>query len=193
MAPIWASVLQTALLKYLEQKSNPAVSERSAYASGQMLISTPTGFGGQHVAPLMPSFLTEHCDVALNLNDRVVDLLGEGIDVAISIVSLSDSSLVGAKLADNKRIVVASLAYIKPHGKPETVDDLQKHNYLAIRNEGSQRNWSFRQNDKVDGNIVCNGGQVLHDLALAGKGWAWRSMWKSRQRDRIRKTGIRAE
>ena len=162
-----------------------AVSERSAHASGHLLISAPAGFGRQHVAPLMPSFLTEHRDVTLtlNLNDRVVDLIGEGIDVAIRIASLSDSSLIGAKLADNKRIVVASPAYIKRHGIPRTVDDLQKHNCLAISSEGSQRGWSFRQNGKivtvkVAGNMVCNDGQVLHDWALAGKGLAWRSMWE---------------
>ncbi|MDY7547971.1 LysR family transcriptional regulator [Glaciimonas sp. CA11.2] len=167
------------------EDAESAVSERSAHASGHLLISAPAGFGRQHVAPLMPSFLTEHRDVTLtlNLNDRVVDLIGEGVDVAIRIASLSDSTLIGTKLADNKRVVVASPAYIKRHGKPQSLDDLAKHNCLAMSGDGSQRGWVFRQNGKVvtmkvAGNLFCNDGQVLHDWAISGKGLAWRSMWE---------------
>ena len=166
------------------ENAEAAVSERSARASGHLQISAPAGFGRQHVAPLIPSFLTQHRDVSvtLNLNDRVVDLIGEGIDVAIRIAALSDSSLIGVKLADNKRVVVASPAYIKRHGAPASLDDLAKHNCLAISSEGSQRGWTFRQNGrnvtlKVTG-MVCNDGAVLHDWALSGKGLAWRSMWE---------------
>lgn len=167
------------------EEAEAAVSERSAKASGHLSVSAPAGFGRQHVAPLMPSFLAEHrkLTLTLNLNDRVVDLIGEGIDVAIRIATLSDSSLIGVKLADNKRVVVASPAYLQRHGVPASLDDLAHHNCLAISSEGSQRGWTFRQNGKnitlkVSGNMVCNDGQVLHDWALAGKGLAWRSMWE---------------
>lgn len=167
------------------ENAESAVSERSARATGHLLISAPAGFGRQHVAPLIPSFLAEHrgVTVTLNLNDRVVDLIGEGIDVAIRIAALSDSSLIGVKLADNKRVVVASPAYLKRHGTPKSLDDLAHHNCLAISSEGSQRGWTFRQNGKnvtlrVAGNMVCNDGAVLHEWALAGKGLAWRSMWE---------------
>ncbi|MGH8809286.1 MAG: LysR family transcriptional regulator, partial [Noviherbaspirillum sp.] len=167
------------------ENAEAAVSERSARASGHLLISAPAGFGRQHVAPLIPSFLSQHRDVqiTLNLNDRVVDLIGEGIDVAIRIAALSDSNLIGVKLADNKRVVVASPAYLKRHGTPASLDDLTKHNCLAISSEGSQRGWTFRQNGKnvtlkVTGNMVCNDGAVLHEWALSAKGLAWRSMWE---------------
>lgn len=167
------------------ENAEAAVSERSARASGHLLISAPAGFGRQHVAPLLPSFLAEHRDVTvtLNLNDRVVDLIGEGIDVAIRIAALSDSSLIGVKLADNKRVVVAAPDYIRRHGAPASLDELAKHNCLAISSAGSQRGWTFRQHGKnvtlkVTGNMVCNDGAVLHDWALAGKGLAWRSMWE---------------
>ncbi|HJV75239.1 MAG TPA: LysR family transcriptional regulator [Noviherbaspirillum sp.] len=167
------------------ENAETAVSERSARASGHLLISAPAGFGRQHVAPLIPSFLAEHRDVSitLNLNDRVVDLIGEGIDVAIRIASLSDSSLIGVKLADNMRVVVAAPEYIRRYGAPASLDELAKHNCLAISSEGSQRGWTFRQNGKnvtlkVTGNMVCNDGAVLHDWALSGKGLAWRSMWE---------------
>jgi DNA-binding transcriptional LysR family regulator len=121
--------------------------------------------------------------MTLSLNDRVVDLIGEGIDIAIRIATLSDSSLVGVKLADNKRVVVASPAYLKRHGTPVSLDELASHNCLPISNDGSQRGWTFRQNGKnvtlkVGGNMACNDGEVLHDWALSGKGLAWRSMWE---------------
>lgn len=167
------------------EDAETAVSERSARASGHLLVSAPAGFGRQHVAPLVPSFLTEHRDVSitLSLNDRVVDLIGEGIDVAIRIAALSDSNLIGVKLADNKRVVVASPAYLKKHGSPASLDDLVKHNCLAMGSDGSQRGWTFRQNGKnvtikVGGNMECNDGAVLHEWALSGKGLAWRSMWE---------------
>ncbi|MBK4735848.1 LysR family transcriptional regulator [Noviherbaspirillum pedocola] len=167
------------------ENAEASVAERSLKASGTLTISAPAGFGRQHVAPLLPSFLAEHRDVTatLNLNDRIVDLIGEGVDVAIRIASLSDSALVGVKLADNTRVVVASPDYLQRHGKPQSLDDLAMHNCLAINNEGSQRGWSFRQNGrnvtlKVTGNMACNDGAVLHAWALAGKGLAWRSMWE---------------
>jgi DNA-binding transcriptional LysR family regulator len=167
------------------EDAESAVAERSARASGHLMISAPAGFGRQHVAPLLPSFLAEHRDVqcTLNLNDRVVDLIGEGVDVAIRIASLSDSNLVSVKLADNERVLVAAPAYLKRYGEPKTLADLAKHNCLAISSEGSQRGWTFRDAGKivtlkVTGNMGCNDGQVLHDWALAGKGLAWRSMWE---------------
>jgi DNA-binding transcriptional LysR family regulator len=167
------------------ENAESAVSERSAKATGHLTISAPAGFGRQHVAPLLPSFLAENRDVTLtlSLNDRVVDLIGEGVDVAIRIAALSDSNLVGVKLADNKRVVVASPGYLKKHGKPKSLSDLAKHNCLAISSDGSQRGWTFQQGGKnvtlkVAGNMACNDGEVLHDWALAGKGLAWRSMWE---------------
>jgi len=167
------------------EEAEAAVSERSARASGHLLVSAPAGFGRQHVAPLLPSFLAEQREMTVNLNlsDRVVDVVGEGVDVAIRIASLSDSSLVGVKLADNQRVVVAAPAYIRRHGAPQTLIELARHNCLAISSEGSQRGWTFRENGrivtlKVGGNMVCNDGAVLHDWALAGRGLAWRSMWE---------------
>lgn len=167
------------------EEAESAVAERSARATGHLMISAPAGFGRQHVAPLLPSFLAEHQDLTatLNMTDRVTDIVGEGIDVAIRIASLADSSLVSVKLADNERVVVAAPSYLKRHGTPETLADLARHNCLAISSEGSQRGWTFRENGKnvvlkVGGNMGCNDGQVLHEWALAGKGLAWRSMWE---------------
>lgn len=167
------------------ENAESQVSERSARPSGHLNISAPAGFGRQHVASLIPSFLSEHQDVTLtlNLNDRIVDLIGEGVDVAIRIADLSDSNLIGVKLVDNKRVVVATPDYLKKHGRPVSLDELSRHNCLAISSQGSQRGWTFRQNGKnvtlkVQGNMVCNDGAVLYDWALEGRGLAWRSMWE---------------
>jgi DNA-binding transcriptional LysR family regulator len=167
------------------ENAETQVSERSARPSGHLIISAPAGFGRQHVAPLIPSFLTEYRDVSvtLNLNDRVVDLIGEGVDVAIRIADLADSNLIGVKLADNKRVVVAAPEYLKKFGTPHSMDELSRHHCLTISSEGSQRGWTFRQNGKnvvlkVQGNMACNDGAVLHDWALQGRGLAWRSMWE---------------
>jgi DNA-binding transcriptional LysR family regulator len=161
------------------------VSERSARAKGHLLVSAPAGFGRQHVAPLLPSFLAEHRDVTvnLNLNDRVVDVVGEGVDVAIRIASLSDSNLVGVKLADNRARGGGQPGLPEAPRHTAHAGDLAQHNCLAISSEGSQRGWTFRDNGKtvtlkVAGNMVCNDGEVLHDWALEGKGLAWRSMWE---------------
>ncbi len=162
-----------------------AISEHSMRASGHLTVSAPAGFGRLHLAPLLPSFLAEHRDVTINLNlsDRVIDLVAEGVDVAIRIASLDDSNLVGVKLADNRRVVVASPAYLRRHGQPRQLADLARHNCLPISSEGSQRGWTFMDRGKpvtlkVGGNMVCNDGAVLHGWALAGKGLAWRSMWE---------------
>lgn len=167
------------------EEAETLVSERSAKASGQLNISAPSGFGRIHVAPLIPVFLNEHKEVnlTLNLSDRIVDLIGEGVDVAIRIATLSDSNLIGVKLADNKRLVVASPEYLQKNGRPARLEDLQKHNCLTFTSEGSQRGWTFKENGKsslhkVDGNMTCNDGAVLHNWALEGKGLAWRSMWE---------------
>jgi DNA-binding transcriptional LysR family regulator len=166
-------------------EAETSVSERSLRATGHLLVSAPAGFGRQHVAPLVPSFLAEHRDLTVNLNltDRIVDMIGEGVDVAIRIASPADSNLVSVKLADNHRVVVGAPAYLKRHGTPHTLADLAKHQCLAISSEGSQRGWTFLDKGKivimkVAGSMVCNDGAVLHDWAVAGKGLAWRSMWE---------------
>ena len=167
------------------EEAESAASERSARATGHLFVSAPAGFGRQHVAPLLPSFLAEHRELTVNLNltDRLVAVVAEGVDVAIRIASLNDSSLVGAKLADNHRVVVGSPSYLRRHGTPRTLADLARHNCLAISSEGSQRGWTFLDRGKpvtlkVGGNMECNDGAVLHAWALAGKGLAWRSMWE---------------
>ena len=151
-------------------------------ARGHLRVSAPAGFGRKHVAPLIMQFLDANPEVTLNvdLSDRLVDLVNEGIDCAIRIGELSDSSLVSIRLAENRRAVVASPDYLARHGTPRTLADLSRHNCLSL---GQQRGWMFREKDeivsiKVSGLLECNDGAVLHEWALAGRGLAWRSMWE---------------
>ncbi|MEO5796987.1 MAG: LysR family transcriptional regulator [Rhodoferax sp.] len=167
-----------------------SVSAGGVQASGHLRITAPAGFGRRHVAPLVPWFRERHPEVtvALNLSDRVVDLGGEGFDCAVRVGDLPDSSLVSVRLADNRRLCVATPAFLKRFGTPQQPADLAKFDCLGLSSEASQtRGWAFTLPDKdraavfytkPSGPLVCSDGQVLHDWCLAGYGIAWRSTWE---------------
>jgi DNA-binding transcriptional LysR family regulator len=151
-------------------------------ARGHLRLSAPAGFGRKHVAPLIMQFLDANPEVtvSLDLSDRLVDLVNEGVDCAIRVGELTDSSLVSIRLAENRRMVVASPDYLARQGTPQTLAELSRHNCLSL---GQQRGWLFRDGEeivsiKVSGQLECNDGAVLHEWALAGRGLAWRSMWE---------------
>jgi DNA-binding transcriptional LysR family regulator len=163
-----------------------SVSAGGVKASGHVRVTAPAGFGRRHVAPLLPAFLAAHPDVSvsLDLSDRLADVVNEGIDVAVRIGRLDDSSLVGIRLADNQRVVVASPAYLAAHGAPRHPDELARHACLTFGSSGNQaRGWQFTVDGqvvsvRVNGPLECNDGAVLHAWALDGHGLAWRSMWE---------------
>jgi DNA-binding transcriptional LysR family regulator len=153
-------------------------------------ITAPAGFGRRHVAPLVPRFRELHADVtiSLNLSDRVVDIAGEGYDCAVRVGDMPDSSLVSVRMADNRRLCVATPKYLKQHGTPQTPQDLARFDCLGLSSDASQtRGWAFQvpKGDKSElihyrpnGPMDCSDGQVLHDWCLAGYGIAWRSIWE---------------
>ncbi len=163
-----------------------SVSLGGVKASGHLRVTAPAGFGRAHVAPLLPAFLDAHPEVtiSLDLTDRLADIVNEGIDVAIRIGALDDSSLVGLELAENRRVVVASPGYLEAHGTPSTPAELAQHDCLTFGTYGNQaRGWQFDLDGqlvsmRVSGTLACNDGAVLRDWALAGRGLAWRSMWE---------------
>ena len=168
-----------------------SVSAGGVKASGHLRITAPAGFGRRHVAPLVPRFRELHRDVtiSLNLSDRVVDLAGEGFDCAVRVGDLPDSSLVSVRLADNRRLCVATPAYLEQHGTPRHPAELARHACLTLSSDASQtRGWAFCVPQNADGREVihfrpggpldCTDGQVLHDWCLAGLGIAWRSTWE---------------
>ena len=162
------------------------VSAGGMKASGYLRITAPAGFGRRHVAPLVPHFLSMHPDlsVSLNLSDRVVDIVNEGVDCAVRVGDLPDSSLVSVRLADNRRMCVAAPAYLKRAGTPQHPSELVRHQCLALSSDASQtRGWAFIVDGAVthlrlSGRLDCSDGQVLHDWCVAGMGLAWRSTWE---------------
>ena len=163
-----------------------SVSAGGVKASGHLRITAPAGFGRRHVAPLVPLFHALHPDVtiSLNLSDRVVDIAGEGFDCAVRVGDMPDSSLVSVRMADNRRICVATPTYWKTNGKPRVPADLARFHCLTLSSDASQtRGWAFKDGDSVvylkpDGPLDCSDGQVLHTWCLAGYGIAWRSTWE---------------
>ena len=170
-----------------------SVSAGGLKASGHLRITAPAGFGRRHVAPLAPLFHAQNPDVklSLNLSDRVIDLAAEGFDFAVRVGDLPDSSLVSVRLADNRRLCVATPAYLAQHGTPQHPSELLQHNCLTLSSDASQtRGWAFKvpTNDSSEGPDVvhlrpngpldCSDGQVLHSWCLAGMGIAWRSTWE---------------
>ena len=163
-----------------------SVSAGGVKASGHLRITAPAGFGRRHVAPLAPQFLAAHPDVSvsLNLSDRVVDIVNEGFDCAVRVGDMPDSSLVSVRLADNRRLCVASPDYLKRAGTPTHPNELSRHACLGLSSDASQtRGWAFTVNGEVihlrpQGRLDCSDGQVLHDWCVAGLGIAWRSTWE---------------
>ena len=167
-----------------------SVSAGGVKASGHVRVTAPAGFGRRHVAPLVPRFIAQHPDVSvsLNLSDRVVDIVNEGFDCAVRVGDMPDSSLISVRLADNRRLCVATPAYLKRAGVPAHPTDLMRHECLTLSSDASQtRGWAFVVDGAVthlrpSGRLDCSDGQVLHDWCLQGLGIAWRSTWEV-QRD----------
>ena len=172
-----------------------SVSAGGLKASGHLRLTAPAGFGRRHVAPLVPQFHQMHPDVtvSLNLSDRVVDLAAEGFDCAVRVGDLPDSSLVSVRMADNRRLCVATPEFLKRYGTPQVPSDLMRFRCLTLSSDASQtRGWAFRmpltgqgeaQTQEVihlrpSGPMDCSDGQVLHDWCLAGHGIAWRNTWE---------------
>jgi DNA-binding transcriptional LysR family regulator len=163
-----------------------SVSEGGVKASGHLRVTAPAGFGRRHVAPLVPGFLAEHSDVSLSLNlsDRVADVVNEGFDCAVRVGDMPDSSLVSVRLADNRRLCVATPAYLKRAGTPASPAELGRHQCLTLSSDASQtRGWAFMVDGALThlrpgGRLDCSDGQVLHDWCLQGLGLAWRSTWE---------------
>lgn len=174
------------ILRELEDAES-AVAARGVEASGHLRITAPAGFGRKYVAPLVAEFARQHpkVSVALDLSDRISDLMAEGLDCAIRFGEEADSSLVRLPLGESRRIVVAAPTYLQRHGAPLHPRDLAQHACLTLGDVGTsqQRGWLFTvdgqmQAFRLGGPLACNDGAVLHEWALAGLGLAWRSLWE---------------
>ena len=167
-------------------RAEASVSAGGVKASGHLRVTAPAGFGRRHVAPLVPGFVAAHPEVSLSLNlsDRVVDIVNEGFDCAVRVGDLPDSSLVSVRLADNRRLCVASPDYLARAGVPAAPAELMRHACLTLSSDaGQSRGWAFSIGGAVthlrpSGMLDCSDGQVLHDWCVQGLGIAWRSTWE---------------
>ena len=173
------------ILLELEQAEASLAADKSR-VSGHLKLTAPAGYGRKHVAPLVPAFIARHpqVSVALDLSDRVVDLINEGFDCAVRVGDFPDSSLVSVKLAHNRRLVVGAPAYFARYGRPQHPNDLQGHQCLGFGPSGTQqRGWLFTvgkkiQTFKINGTLECTDTSVLTQWAREGHGLAWRSEWE---------------
>ena len=137
----------------------------------------PVSFGILHLGPAIAEYLQQYPDVVidLDLNDRVVDLVEDGYDVAVRIGPLQDSSLVARPLAPQRLLVCASPDYLRRHGTPATPEDLKLHRCLHYAYASTGNEWHFEKDGqvrllRVNAALRANNGDVLRTAALAGHG-----------------------
>lgn len=154
-----------------------AIGDMTARASGTLRINAPMSFGVSHLARATAEYQSENKDVTveLTLNDRVVDVVSEGFDLAIRIGELNESSLVARRLAPSRLVVCASPEYLEKHGTPKTAQDLTEHNCLMYSYQSERRHWRLERDGEshsveISGTLVANNGDALRLAALAGAG-----------------------
>ncbi|RTR38473.1 LysR family transcriptional regulator [Shewanella canadensis] len=153
--------------------------------SGTIRISAPNDLGCKRIAPLLDIFMDTHPDVnlELSLGDGYDDLVGRGVDLAIRLGALRDSSLRVRKLGDNRRVICASPSYLERYGIPTHPDSLEHHNCLTMKlGEVLDREWVFKVNGRnkaymVSGNRTANSGALVRDWCIDGRGLALKSIW----------------
>ncbi len=145
---------------------------------GLLRLNAPVSFGTFQIAPLLGAFAARYPKVSfdIGLDDRVVDLIEEGWDLAIRIGVLRDSSLVSRRLAPCRILVCAAPGYLAAHGTPRSVAELTRHNCLGytLSDRQGQGSWSFDPDAStivpVTGTLQANNGDALRMAALAGMG-----------------------
>ncbi len=156
-----------------------AVTRMQGTPRGRLRVSAPMSFGQRYLASSIASFLQEHpeVEVDLDLSDRMVDVIGEGFDVAIRVGELRDSSLIARRLAPSRSLVVGSPAYFHRRGRPQSPEGLREHECLLYAYQASGDTWHFRGPGgasavRVRGRLRANNGDVLSLAAQSGLGLA---------------------
>jgi DNA-binding transcriptional LysR family regulator len=128
------------------EEAKLAIAQLQAEPRGLLRLSVPMTFGMLHIAPAVPEFLERHPGITLEMrmDDRLVDLVAEGFDLAIRIASLTDSTLVARRLAPCRFVVCGSQAYFNGYGVPQVPDDLREHNCIIYLYSQPPNIWRFR-------------------------------------------------
>lgn len=166
---------RTILADVEEAEAQAATSEKQP--RGTLRISLPHSFGLHYFAPLVPEFCERYPDLQLELNfsDRTIDLVEEGIDMAVRITNQLKTSLVARKLAPARIVCCAAPIYLARHGTPQSPEDLRVHNCITYSYAPSANLWTFIKNGKevnvhVKGTLRANSGDMSRIAALNGLG-----------------------
>ncbi|MEM7506573.1 MAG: LysR family transcriptional regulator [Pseudomonadota bacterium] len=162
------------------EESEAEVSDAAHLLNGTLRVACPLSFGVAHMTPIVAEFMDTHPDllVELDLSDRHVDLVAEGLDIAIRIGRLEDSSLMARKVADVSLKVVASPGFLKRHGRPESPADMAEWPALCYVGSNRVDAWEYTAPDGSKGaqpmhvRMRANNGNVLRDAAARGLGVA---------------------
>jgi DNA-binding transcriptional LysR family regulator len=132
------------ILADVEEAEGSAESERTR-PSGRLVVSAPVGFGRLHVSPVMSAYLKRYPEVfgELRLADRIVNLVEDGVDLAVRIGHLPDSSLVARHVGEMRRIVVASSDYLRQRGEPDTPEAIASHETIQFGAMTASPDWRF--------------------------------------------------
>ena len=162
-------------------EADALVTSMQSAPSGLLRISVATDFGVNHLSPVLGEFLTEFPDITVNmvLNNRYVELISEGFDMAVRIGELEDSTLRARKLTETTKRMVASPEYFEQYGRPEKIDDLNEHKLLHYSNQSSGNVWKLtapsgeKRQVRTAGWLSVNDGQSLLNAAVSGLGIAY--------------------
>ncbi|MBU0779032.1 LysR family transcriptional regulator [Loktanella salsilacus] len=162
-------------------EADALVTSMQSAPSGLLRISVATDFGVNHLSPVLGDFLSEFPDITVNmvLNNRFVELISEGFDMAIRIGELEDSTLRARKLTDTTRRMIASPGYFAKHGRPEKIDDLNDHKLLHYSNAANSAVWKLtapsgeKRQVRTAGWLTVNDGQSLLNACVGGLGIAY--------------------
>lgn len=170
-----------ATLAEAEESARGALRPSATRASGLLRLTAPSVFGQAIVLPLLPSLLERHPDlrVDLDLSDRVQDIVGQGLDLALRVATLGDSELVARRLAANPRLLCAAPRYLRAHGTPATLADLERHQCIGLH---AVARWPFMvegslQRRRVDARVLTSSVDAARTAAVQGLGLAMLTFW----------------
>lgn len=159
------------------RKAEDAVTQLQGEPQGKLKISSPMSFGRLHVAPLIPKFMQRYPKLQIDLlmDDRNIDLVAEGFDLAIRSGEMQDSTLVARKLAPLRQVLCASPGYINRYGMPHTPSELSQRNCLLFSYSGDSNQWTLNKDDQskvisVTGNYRVNNSEALLEALREGVG-----------------------
>ncbi|MFM0237655.1 LysR family transcriptional regulator [Paraburkholderia phytofirmans] len=170
----------------VEETDEAVMAARGSAAglSGKLRVSAAVCFARLHIVPRLPAFLDDHPNLELELvlDDRNIDLVEEGIDVALRMGELTDSNMTARRIAEARRRVIATPAYFKRHGIPAAPADLLAHKCLIYTRDGGGEDWKFRKETaevsvRMQGRLRITATEGLRAAVFADMGVAVASEW----------------